>query len=228
MATQTNNYNLTKPSYSDPADIDVINENMDKLDAHKHSINGVEFDGSGNATVYSPNELAVVRNTLPGAKGWLRVFRLEKQGIYDISFGGSDGYITAYANVKICIINGSSADFTQLKCVSTSGYSSGLMKVRFVRPSGKAYGYFEIRYNIQGDPANVYAKLNTKMDSATAIAIPFEPSGTTSSDLVDEFTLSTGTVKSNGFEGDFIISSPNNTKYKISVSDTGTLSARKI
>lgn len=227
MSTQTKNYNLTKPSYSDPADIDVINENMEKLDAHKHSINGVEFDGSGNATVYSPNELAVVQNTLSSARGWFRVFRLAKEGIYDISFGGSDGYVTAYANVKICIINGSSADFTQLKYVSTSG-GNGLPRVRFVRPSGSAYGYFDIYYDIYGDPTNVYAKLNTKMDSATAIAIPFEPSTTTLSDFVDEFILSAGTVKSNKFEGNFIVSSPDNTKYRISVSNTGTLSATKI
>lgn len=32
MATSTTNYNLSKPSYSDTADIAVINENMDKID----------------------------------------------------------------------------------------------------------------------------------------------------------------------------------------------------
>lgn len=33
MATQTTNYNLTKPSYEDNADIAVVNSNMDLIDA---------------------------------------------------------------------------------------------------------------------------------------------------------------------------------------------------
>ena len=39
MATSTTNLNLSKPAYTDPADIAVINDNMDKLDG---AVNGVE------------------------------------------------------------------------------------------------------------------------------------------------------------------------------------------
>lgn len=34
MATQTQNLGLTKPAYSDPADVQVFNGNMDILDAY--------------------------------------------------------------------------------------------------------------------------------------------------------------------------------------------------
>ena len=38
MATQTTNYGLKKPSYSDTADIGVINSNMDIIDAKMKEI----------------------------------------------------------------------------------------------------------------------------------------------------------------------------------------------
>ena len=33
MATQTTNYNLIKPDYTDPVDVDVLNDNADLIDA---------------------------------------------------------------------------------------------------------------------------------------------------------------------------------------------------
>ena len=33
MATQTPNYNLIKPDYADPVDVDVLNDNADLIDS---------------------------------------------------------------------------------------------------------------------------------------------------------------------------------------------------
>jgi parallel beta-helix repeat protein len=51
MATQTTNYNLTKPSYEDNADIKVINENMDTIDGKlKENADGLSMHSSKAAS----------------------------------------------------------------------------------------------------------------------------------------------------------------------------------
>ena len=57
MATTTTNLGLTKPSYSDTADIAVINENMDKLDT---AVNASE---AGLAIMSNNNIIAVATLT---------------------------------------------------------------------------------------------------------------------------------------------------------------------
>lgn len=50
MATYTSNYNLEKPDYNDSADIGVINDNMDKIDAKMKEI---EDAGGGGASTWA-------------------------------------------------------------------------------------------------------------------------------------------------------------------------------
>ena len=47
MATQTTNYGLKKPAYSDTADIGVINSNMDIIDAKMKEIDNKAGSGGG-------------------------------------------------------------------------------------------------------------------------------------------------------------------------------------
>ena len=56
MATQTTNYGLKKPSYSDTADIGVINSNMDVIDAKMKEIDDKAGSGGG-ASVTVDSEL---------------------------------------------------------------------------------------------------------------------------------------------------------------------------
>ena len=50
MATQTTNYGLKKPAYSDTADIGVINSNMDIIDAKMKEIDDKAGSGGGGGT----------------------------------------------------------------------------------------------------------------------------------------------------------------------------------
>lgn len=54
MATKTTNYNLTKPAYDENADIKVINDNMDIIDAKMKEIE----DAGGGSTITIDNELS--------------------------------------------------------------------------------------------------------------------------------------------------------------------------
>ena len=51
MATKTTNYNLTKPSYSEDADISVINSNMDIIDSKMKEIEDKAGTGGGGSSV---------------------------------------------------------------------------------------------------------------------------------------------------------------------------------
>ena len=51
MATKTTNYNLTKPSYSENADISVINSNMDIIDSKMKEIEDKAGTGGGGSSV---------------------------------------------------------------------------------------------------------------------------------------------------------------------------------
>ena len=73
MATNTSNLNLSKPAYTDPADIAVINENMDKLDG---AVNGVE---DGLAIVANGNTHAAVA---AGQFVYVRNHSSLAQGVY--------------------------------------------------------------------------------------------------------------------------------------------------
>lgn len=61
MATQTTNYGLKKPAYTDAADISVINENMDVIDAKMKEIDDKAGSGGGggSSVSYSTEEQAV-------------------------------------------------------------------------------------------------------------------------------------------------------------------------
>lgn len=54
MATKTTNYNLTKPAYNEDADIKVINDNMDIIDAKMKEIE----DAGGGSTITVDAELS--------------------------------------------------------------------------------------------------------------------------------------------------------------------------
>ena len=56
MATKTTNYNLTKPSYNESADISVINQNMDIIDEKMKEIE--EAAGGGGTSVTVDSELS--------------------------------------------------------------------------------------------------------------------------------------------------------------------------
>ena len=73
MATNTSNLNLSKPAYTDPADIAVINDNMDKLDG---AVNGVE---DGLAIVANGNTHAAVA---AGQFVYVRNHSSLAQGVY--------------------------------------------------------------------------------------------------------------------------------------------------
>ncbi len=73
MATSTTNLNLSKPAYTDPADIAVINDNMDKLDG---AVNGVE---DGLAIVANGNTHAAVA---AGQFVYVRNHSSLAQGVY--------------------------------------------------------------------------------------------------------------------------------------------------
>ena len=57
MATKTTNYNLTKPSYNESADISVINQNMDIIDEKMKEIENA-IGGGGGASVTVDSELS--------------------------------------------------------------------------------------------------------------------------------------------------------------------------
>ena len=58
MATQTTNYGLKKPSYSDTADIGVINANMDIIDVKMKEIDDKAGSGGGGTSVTIDSELS--------------------------------------------------------------------------------------------------------------------------------------------------------------------------
>ena len=58
MATQTTNYGLKKPAYSDTADIGVINSNMDIIDAKMKEIDDKAGSGGGGTSVTIDSELS--------------------------------------------------------------------------------------------------------------------------------------------------------------------------
>ena len=58
MATKTTNYNLTKPSYNESADISVINQNMDIIDEKMKEIENASGGGGGGSSVTVDSELS--------------------------------------------------------------------------------------------------------------------------------------------------------------------------
>lgn len=64
MATQTSNLGLTKPAYSETADIADINNNMDKVDAAVHGVqNGMAILANGNVhSAVTSGQYVYVRN----------------------------------------------------------------------------------------------------------------------------------------------------------------------
>jgi hypothetical protein len=75
MATTTTNYGLVKPSYNEPADISVINENMDIIDTEMSNINDDVAGASNKAnealTVAKGKNRALVFNTTADMQTWL-------------------------------------------------------------------------------------------------------------------------------------------------------------
>ena len=71
MATQTQYYNLDKPSYDEVADIEVINANMDKIDTQmRNNADGVNFaeaissDAYDNSKSYAVGDYCIYNNKL--------------------------------------------------------------------------------------------------------------------------------------------------------------------
>ena len=64
MATQTSNLGLTKPAYSETADIADINNNMDKVDAAVNGVqNGMAILANGNVhSAVTRDQYVYVRN----------------------------------------------------------------------------------------------------------------------------------------------------------------------
>ena len=58
MATTTTNYGLKKPDYNDNADIGVINDNMDIIDAKMKEIDDKAGSGGGGTSVTVDSELS--------------------------------------------------------------------------------------------------------------------------------------------------------------------------
>lgn len=63
MATKTTNYNLTKPSGTESADIDVINANMDIIDSALKE-NQITVDSALSSTSTNPLQNKVVNNAI--------------------------------------------------------------------------------------------------------------------------------------------------------------------
>ena len=96
MATQTTNYNLVKPDYTDPADIAVINGNMDLIDSELHAraktVNGQETDATGN----------VVLNNVPYANDLRTDSAQRVTGIFlERTTGGSASVSTGEARLAV-------------------------------------------------------------------------------------------------------------------------------
>ena len=71
MATQTQYYNLDKPSYDEVADIEIINANMDKIDTQmRNNADGVNFakgissDAYDNSKLYAVGDYCIYDNKL--------------------------------------------------------------------------------------------------------------------------------------------------------------------
>lgn len=71
MATQTQYYNLDKPSYDEVADIEIINANMDKIDTQmRNNADGVNFakgissDAYDNSKSYAVGDYCIYDNKL--------------------------------------------------------------------------------------------------------------------------------------------------------------------
>ena len=71
MATQTQYYNLDKPSYDEVADIEIINANMDKIDQQmRNNADGVNFakaissDAYDNSKLYAVGDYCIYENKL--------------------------------------------------------------------------------------------------------------------------------------------------------------------
>ena len=71
MATTTNYYGLSKPSYNEVADIEVINANMDKIDTQmRNNADGVNFakgissDAYDNSRPYAVGDYCIYDNKL--------------------------------------------------------------------------------------------------------------------------------------------------------------------
>ena len=71
MATQTQYYNLDKPSYDEVADIEIINANMDKIDQQmRNNADGVNFakgissDAYDNSKLYAVGDYCIYDNKL--------------------------------------------------------------------------------------------------------------------------------------------------------------------
>ena len=71
MATQTQYYNLDKPSYDEVADIEVINANFDKIDQQmRNNADGVNFakaissDAYDNSKLYAVGDYCIYDNKL--------------------------------------------------------------------------------------------------------------------------------------------------------------------
>lgn len=86
MATQTTNYGLKKPSYSDTADIGVINSNMDIIDAKMKEIDDKAGSGGGGTSVIVDSELSTTSENPVQNK--VITPELNKKGTYSKPTGG--------------------------------------------------------------------------------------------------------------------------------------------
>ena len=92
MATTTTNLGLTKPSYSDTADIAVINENMDKLDA---AVNASE---AGLAIMSNNNNHAAISK---GQYVYVRKHGTLSEGLYKATANIATNGTLSSSNVTI-------------------------------------------------------------------------------------------------------------------------------
>lgn len=101
MATQTTNYNLTKPSYEDNADIAVVNSNMDLIDAAL----GNKVEKAAGKDLSSNDYTADEKTKLAGIEDWANNY-VHPEGTNPHSTTKSDVGLGNVDNVKQMPISG--------------------------------------------------------------------------------------------------------------------------
>ena len=118
MATQTTNLNLTKPVYSETADIAVLNENFDKIDEYAGN-NDQEIASTNQVIAKVQDEIGIVIN---GNKATINVASGQYVIVKNSTITGiTDGLYTYSGSTKTA---GNSFSSGELTAVSAGGLNS--------------------------------------------------------------------------------------------------------
>lgn len=123
MSTNTTNYNLVKPDYSESADIGVINGNMDIIDSNLKSVLDV---ANSKANSMAGDSVASGTN--------LDNLRMQGYKVYWVNFSQvTNGPITSgYGFLENVRVNETGAGALQrVTRYASSGSSNGIMYIRF-------------------------------------------------------------------------------------------------